>query len=462
VSALKVMGRNVKRLVGLIDEMIEFSRMEIRGIQLKVTLFDVGKLVRESVASAQPQALAKDLSVSIFVADGFPPVWADREKIGQVLGILLSNAVKFSHQGGMIQVRVLELPPRTLAIAVSDTGIGIDPLYHQRIFDKFFQVDGSMTRRYEGTGIGLSIAKSIVEAHDGSIELESEPNKGSTFTMLLPNATFDSTVSTPGAEALENLRVLVVAEDNTFRRTFRGLLSRCGCLVEEAKNGYECIRLAQETEPDVILVDEIFSDVAAPATITTLRQNVVAERIPIIAVMGGNLSKLRATAEVPERVHFMAKPFSAQELILRIREICLGEEPVVAVAGRLDANRKEPRVLVVDPDEDLRGWVEAALTHRNIPCTCAPGVGLAAECFQNGELPGVVFTDIDVPGSNAGGTVAALREALALQEVPICVMSGLLPADGRLPEGAAAALKKPFSIQDLIRVIEELRPASVV
>ncbi len=459
LSALKVMGRNVKRLVGLINEMIEFSRMEIRGIQLQVTLFNAGKLARECVASVQPHALAKDISVSIFVPDNFPPVWADRDKISQVLGILLSNAVKFSHEGGMIQVRLSEQSQHSLAISVSDTGIGIDPAYHNRVFDKFFQIDGSMTRRYEGTGIGLSIAKSIVEAHGGGIDLQSELNKGSAFTILLPNAVFDSTVFAEYSSGLDMLKVLVVAEGETFRKTLCSVLTQYGCAVNDANNGYECVRLAEDTQPDVILFNEVMADVAGLTAITSLHQNPATDRVPVIVLSCEDAAKFRAVADLSPAAHLLHKPFTAQALIRRIRQVCLGDGFEEAAPAAIP--RTEPRVMVVDPDEDFLDWIEAALRKRNIQCYRATGPTQAVERIQR-DPPDVVFLDIDGATSSTGKTLAVLRGLPSDREIPICIMSGLLSQGHGLPEGAAASLRKPFGIEEMVSIVKELRPAAPV
>ena len=460
VSALKVMERNVKRLVSLINEMIEFSRMEIRGIQLQKTLFSPGKLVWECVASAEPQALAKDISLSVFIPDEFPPAWGDPEKITQVLGILLSNAVKFSNQGGMVQVHISASSDHTLAITVSDTGIGIDPAFHTRVFEKFFQVDGSMTRRYEGTGIGLSIAKSIVEAHGGEITLESELNKGSTFTTLFPGAVFDSTVSSRTAALCRDLRVLVVAEGETLRATLRAVLTKSGCAVEEAGNAYECLRLAEETQPSVIVFNELLADVAGPHTMGQLRQHPATSGIPVIGLTGEESSRAQGIAGLLHEVHFVMKPFSGEDLMSNVHRVCCGEG-IPAVARAMDVSQEEPRVLIVDPDPDLSEWLTTALELRGISCYAVRDVkeGIA---YARRAPPDVILFDADAPAVNPQRGPAMFRENELTRDVPICIMTGSIPEESAAWEGVTARLRKPFSAHELMRVIDELRPTPVV
>ncbi|MCX5758920.1 MAG: PAS domain S-box protein [Candidatus Hydrogenedentes bacterium] len=458
-SALKVMSRNAKRLVGLINEMLEFSRMEIRGIQITQRLFNTDNLVRESIASIQPQALAKDLSIGIFVHENAPPVWADRDKISQVLAILLSNAVKFSHEGGMLQVQVVERAHGTLAISVGDTGIGIAPAYHARIFDKFFQVDSSLTRRYEGTGIGLSIAKSIVEAHHGTLELASELGKGSTFTIVLPGALFDSNVPPRLRKGLERLRVLVVADNRTFRGVLEEVLAQCGCAVEQANNGYECLRLAEETRPDLILFNEILSNVAGVPMIANLRQNPETVDIPVLILSGEDPSKLEEVCNTASGVYFLEKPFNARGLIGEIRAICLGE-PVPCEHDAAEPAHYAFRVLVVDADADLLEWIEFALRHKHMTCWNASSAAHALELAQR-HHPDAILLDGDAPPPLLRNNLDVLRESIVTEDIPIFVMGGGTPAV--VPtKGRAVVIKKPFSVEDLVRHMQAALEARTV
>ena len=305
----KVVGRNVDRLIALINEMIEFSRMEIRGVRTNMYLFSPERLIRESVASVHPQATAKDITVNIFAQDQLSYAWGDREKLGQVLGILLNNAVKFTEMGGMITVRIESGAEGMLLIAVSDTGIGIDTKFQSRIFEKFYQVDSSKTRRYEGAGIGLSIAKAIVEAHKGSIEVESMPGQGSIFTLLLPNALFKMDLSPKDEIQLSRIHVLVMDPAIESYQAISNILMKRGCKVTSAPNGYECIRAVQTGVPEVILINDSQDDLAGLNTLAVLKQDVASEGIPVIVLSGESASKLKEAGNMWRDVMFIRRPF---------------------------------------------------------------------------------------------------------------------------------------------------------
>ena len=201
---------------------------------------------------------------------GLPLVWGDRARLAQVLTNLLSNAVKFTEAGGKVEVNLSRAPGGTALLSVADTGIGIEQEFQKRVFDKFFQVDNSLERRYEGAGIGLSIAKSIAEAHGGDIELFSVPGEGSRFTLVLPEVFFDDGY-TPGENArFDGKRIVCVSDDSSLREKLAVLLTQWGARVEGIAGGHETVRACRENPPDLILSDENTSDVAGTAFITVL------------------------------------------------------------------------------------------------------------------------------------------------------------------------------------------------
>jgi signal transduction histidine kinase len=141
--------------------------------------------MRDAVATVLPLSRKKGLKV-VCEPPAVPRIHADRDKLRQCLVNLCSNAVKFTPAGGKITVSAQAAPGDRVAIHVTDSGIGIAEEHLERVFDVFYQVDGSSTREYGGAGLGLAIVKSFVEAHGGTVSVRSRPGEGSTFTVLLP------------------------------------------------------------------------------------------------------------------------------------------------------------------------------------------------------------------------------------------------------------------------------------
>jgi signal transduction histidine kinase len=173
-----------ENLLQLITSILDISKIEAGRVRLVLSEVEPAQLMRDAVATLLPLARKKGLRVSC-EPGSLPRLMADRDKLRQCLVNLCSNAVKFTPAGGSITVRGELLDRERLAIHVADTGIGIGEEHLGKVFDVFYQVDGSSTREYGGAGLGLAIVKSFVEAHGGEVQVRSIPNGGSTFTLVL-------------------------------------------------------------------------------------------------------------------------------------------------------------------------------------------------------------------------------------------------------------------------------------
>jgi signal transduction histidine kinase len=181
---LQIIMEKGESLLQLITSILDITKIEAGRIRLVVSEVDVGQLMKDSVATVMPQARKKGLQLVCEPGD-LPRITCDREKVRQCLINLVNNAVKFTPQNGTITVAA-EPRGERLAVQVMDTGIGISEENQRKIFETFYQVDGSSTREYGGAGLGLAIVKSFVEAHGGEVRVSSQPDRGAVFTMLLP------------------------------------------------------------------------------------------------------------------------------------------------------------------------------------------------------------------------------------------------------------------------------------
>jgi two-component system, NarL family, sensor histidine kinase BarA len=172
-------------LLHLITSILDISKIEAGRVRLVMSEVDVAQLLRDAAATVLPTARKKGVQVACEPGQ-LPHLRADREKLRQCLINLASNAVKFTTSGGKVALSAEPLPGDRLALRVTDSGIGIATEHLKRIFDVFYQVDGSTTREYGGAGLGLAIVKSFVEAHGGEVKVTSTPGQGSTFSMILP------------------------------------------------------------------------------------------------------------------------------------------------------------------------------------------------------------------------------------------------------------------------------------
>ena len=186
-ETLQIMLAQSERLGRLVDELLELSRLESGDVPLERERVALAPLVAQVVSEIEVARSDRRVRLDDAVPQDLPPVFADRERVHQVLFNLLDNAVRFTPTGGLVTVTA-SAHNGSIDVAVADTGPGIAAEHLPRVFERFYRVDASRSRDDGGTGIGLAIARSVVEAHGGRIWAESEPGKGSTFTFELPVA----------------------------------------------------------------------------------------------------------------------------------------------------------------------------------------------------------------------------------------------------------------------------------
>lgn len=184
-EALKVSQRATGQLENLINNLIMFSHTERGEITLNITAVDISRICERVLNNSRGQAGNRSVSLNLEVAEDLPHLHADEEKISWVILQLLDNAIKFTPSGGVVTLRVKPEEANLVMVSVIDTGIGIPSNRMQEIFEPFHQLDGSPSRRYGGTGLGLALVRDILNAHGSVIEVESQEGKGSTFQFTL-------------------------------------------------------------------------------------------------------------------------------------------------------------------------------------------------------------------------------------------------------------------------------------
>jgi len=262
--ALGVMERNCRAQMALISDLLDMSRVVGGRVRLDVRSVDLAEVVQSALDGVRPAALAKAIEVWFHAAPDVPRVAADAERMHQVVWNLVSNAVKFTDEGGRIDVRVERAGDRA-RVRVTDTGIGIAPDVLPYVFDAFRQADSSATRRHGGLGLGLAIVRELVDLHGGTVEAASAgPGRGASFTVTLPSIPAPLAPAEPppppvavdvAAGPLTGVRVLVVDDDVDSQDLLASIFRAAGAAVGVAGSVPDAMRLVVDQRPAVIVSD---------------------------------------------------------------------------------------------------------------------------------------------------------------------------------------------------------------
>ena len=188
LQALKIIESSGNHLLGLINDVLDFSKIEVGCLELQRTANSIPKLCQASLNFVKYQASNKNIQLKMHIADNLPEIFLDDRRIRQALIHLLNNAIKFTPPSGEVTLTVNTTSESRIQIAISDTGIGISPENMSKIFLPFVQIDGNLNRQYEGAGLGLALVKQIIESHGGKVSVHSEVGVGSCFSIDLPIA----------------------------------------------------------------------------------------------------------------------------------------------------------------------------------------------------------------------------------------------------------------------------------
>jgi len=280
MRALDTIHRNATAQVQIVNDLLDVSRIVRGNVQLSPRLMSLGPLLTLAVESITPTAEAKGVSISTSLGPAPAQVWADHDRLQQVLWNLLSNAVKFTSSGGRVEVTMIT-EGSEVRIDVADTGNGIAPAFLPHVFERFRQGDGSSTRSHGGLGLGLSIGRHLVELHGGRMTAQSGgEGQGSTFSVFLPIRHAEHRVAAPASRKrrptgreldLDGTHVLIVDDEADARELMRIMLTRTGARVSEAKTAGEALGIYSEDRPDIILADVAMPDQDGYALMRAIR-----------------------------------------------------------------------------------------------------------------------------------------------------------------------------------------------
>jgi CheY-like chemotaxis protein len=302
-------------------------------MELQLSPTSIQGLCDSSLTFVRQQAFKKNIRLSSRLPEELEPIQVDERRIRQVLINLLTNAVKFTNDGGEVSIEVQpDSANELIHFSVVDTGIGIAPENLSNLFQPFVQVESSYTRRYDGTGLGLSLVNRIVELHGGSVDVESEVGKGSRFTVTLPwkEVGEQGKVLSPSPpcpliprgdpespfSGSSSHPLILLAEDNDANvLTITQYLEAQGYRIVVAENGRIAVEMAKAQQPDLILMDVQMPEMDGLEATRQIRADAQMAHIPIIALTSFAMESDREKVLAAGVDDYMAKPVSLKELV---------------------------------------------------------------------------------------------------------------------------------------------------
>ncbi len=468
VKAVKTSG---DALLSLIDEILDFSKIEAGRIDLDAREFDLAALVEETVELIAPRAQAKDLEIASYVEDALPRrVVGDAARLRQVLLNLAGNAVKFTERGGVAIIVEPGVWPGEIDILVRDSGIGVPPDEHDRIFKEFEQAEGGIARKFGGTGLGLSISHRIVERMGGRIAVESKPGVGSTFRVALPLATAAGGDDAPrAAPNLAGMDVMIVASSTVESALMARRLICWGARVSVAADEKIAAALLPERAWAAMFVDHTLGRAACDA----LARATAAIPRRFVLVTPASRSELPSFKDMGF-TDYLVKPVRTASLAARLmaehsafeRPSDASEMPTVAAKGR----PKGLAILVAEDNEINALLARSLLTRLGHRPTLATNGDAAVDAWLSarnaGEPYALVLMDVHMPGTDG---IEATRRIRATEadgaRTPIVALTANAFEEDRdacLAAGMDGFLTKPLDRERLAAALAAAAGAKAI
>ncbi|WP_420473940.1 response regulator [Noviherbaspirillum sp. ST9] len=416
-----------RHLLALINDILDLSKVEAGKMMLELGPASIEALVRDCLHVMRERALSHRLQLTADIAPDLDEIWLDGRKTRQILYNLLSNAVKFTPEGGVIRVTARKVGrerfPHSsfthyLELSVADSGIGISAEDQARLFQPFSQVESVLSRRHDGTGLGLALLKRMAELHGGDVMLQSEPGKGSTFTVWLPwnmgdTASAERLTSTPHAVRPVHVAAaplaLVIEDDEMAANLLRVQLEDGGFRFARTSTAEVGLEVAARERPDVIVLDILLPGMDGWEMLERLKRDPQLCSVPVVifsVVADGNRGLSLGAARV------LQKPVSRSDLI----------QTLDGLGFRAAADKPERTVLVVDDD---RKAVELTRTHLDaagykvLPAYGGQeGIDLARS-----SRPDLIVLDLMMPGVNGFDVVEALKDDPVTRAIPVVIVT---------------------------------------
>ena len=412
-----------KHLLTLINDVLDLSKIEAGRVELFNETFELKQILDDVMKTSSPLAQKNENELIIDYKSEIDFVTADQTRVKQVVLNLISNACKFTEKGKItVGVnKILREGGDLISIDVSDTGIGMSADQMSRLFNSFVQADSSTTRKYGGTGLGLTISKQLAKLMGGDVVVNSELGKGTTFTATFladfigASESFKNLNKETGSLienviSLENSSgktILIIDDDPTVSELMKRQLSKEGYQVIIAPNGKDGIRLARKLKPDAITLDILMPEMDGWSVLRTLKADPEVSNIPVI--MASILDEKNKGFSLGA-ADFLSKPIQKEYLMKSIRN--------------LTGDKENLKICIIEDDESLRFTIKEILEKQNVEILEAENGKVGMSLLQKEEIkPDLILLDLMMPVMNGFEFLKSIRET-DLNTIPILVLTG--------------------------------------
>lgn len=422
-----------KHLLALINDILDLSKIEAGKMQINLEPTDIASLVQSSLQVIREQATLQNLQVTAKIQEGMGEIWLDEVKLKQIIYNLLSNAVKFTPEGGRVHLSARRIDgyqaaggrfEHYLEITVSDSGIGIPQEAQPLLFQAFTQIDSSLSRKHQGTGLGLAMVKRMAELHEGSVSMSSIVGKGSTFSILLPWRTANlpgkygtapatpsvvNSVSSDNSLASGELLALIIEDDDQAAEVLRVQLESEGFRILRASTAEAALNLAEETHPDLITLDILLPGMDGWEFLERFKQRPLFAFTPVVII---SIVADRGRGLSLGAAHVMQKPIARENLTTALTVLGFCNDPKAT----------QKIALVVDDDPKAVKLVTTQLDSFGYRTLGALG-GQEGINMARQYTPDLIVLDLMMPEINGFDVVEALKSDTVTASIPIIVLT---------------------------------------
>ncbi len=466
---LSIVNQSANVLISVINDILDFSKIEAGKLELDIDKSDLFEISNQASDIITYQVQSKGLEMLLNISAGLPRfIWTDSVRLKQILVNLLGNAVKFTEKGE-IELKVSKMATvgndnLTIRFSVRDTGIGIKKENQEKIFKAFSQEDPSTTKKYGGTGLGLTISNNLLGLMGSQLQLDSTPGEGTTFY-------FDITVKAENGDPLiwENInrihKVLVVDDNYNNRLIVKEMLALKDIEIEEAQNGFEALQLlAAGNQYDVVLMDYHMPYMHGLDTVRKIRENLKMDKdkLPIILFHSSSEDEeFLKTAKELQIEHRIMKPIKMQDMYNILSRVFKKEEeadPVELAAEKL-STAGYSRIVVAD-DNKVNMLLARTILKKILPDAAIQAAYDGHEAIQAYDEfhPEIIFMDIQMPEMNGYDATKAIRLREKGKPIPIIALTaGNVKGEKEkcLDAGMDDFVAKPFVEETIAQVLEK-------